>query len=195
MSSASVRNQTGRTVKMVSRTARAATELLLFAMSPRSSSACASCRALGRPDHAGVRHDEGPGRADVALLVPRPRLHLGDAGVVVAAQLADAVVEVAPAAGELAGEVDGRALDLPAGARQGEERPDGERLLAARLAHGVDRPGGVARELLRDLDGGGDFRDGAGLLDGGRLGGGGLDGARLRQPLDVGGHARASASE
>jgi 23S rRNA-/tRNA-specific pseudouridylate synthase len=68
----------------------------------------AMCANLGIPL---VGDDEDRRRAGVGLQVPRERLHLRLGRLVVAAQFGDAVLDVAPAAGELAGEVDGRSLD------------------------------------------------------------------------------------
>ena len=101
--------------------------------------------------------------------VPRPRLHLGLAVDVVAAQFGQAVLDVAPAAGQLAGQLDGRAGDLAAAAAVAEERPFGQGPLRARALHVGDGATDVAGALLGHDDGGLDFSDGAGLLDGGAL--------------------------
>jgi hypothetical protein len=108
-------------------------------------------------------------RPGVGLHVPRPRLHLRLAVVVVTTQLLDAVLDVPPTAGELAGEVDRLAgHGLPA-AREPVERPLGERGLRAGLPHRIDRIGDGAGALLRDDDRGLDLGDRAGLLDRGGL--------------------------
>src|SRR6266567_5162140 len=84
-------------------------------------------------------------------------------------QLGQAVLDVAPAAGQLAGQLDGRAGDLGAAAAVAEERLLGEGSLRAGTLHVRGGPVDVAGALLGDDDGGLYFGDGAGLLDGGAL--------------------------
>src|SRR5690606_17465767 len=122
--------------------------------------------------HPLVRLDEGARGTGVGLLVPRPRLHLRDARVVVAAQLAHAVVGVAPDAGELAHQVDAHAL---AAVRDGVEGAVGHGQAPAGVAHVGHGAVDVAGVGLGDLDGCGDLGDGARLLHHGRLGGGAPD--------------------
>ena len=114
-----------------------------------------------------VRDDERRRRAGVRLLVPRERSHLGV--IIPAGELPQAVVDVAPAAGQLPGQVDrGAGHGLPAPGEP-EERPTRQGVLVARPPHLRLRELDVAGHPLRDLDRSEHLGHGPRLFDGGRL--------------------------
>jgi hypothetical protein len=113
-----------------------------------------------------VRDLQGAGLPDVGLLVPGVGADLGHLALVVAGQLVDAGVSVAPDPQQLPGEVDGWA---GAAVRDGVEGALGELEPAAGVLHVGPGAADVAGVHLSDLDGGGDLGDSAGLLDGGGL--------------------------
>ena len=88
---------------------------------------------------------------------------------VVAFQLVQAVVDVSPDAGELAGQVDRCPADCLAGPVEGEECAAGQLDPSAGVAHLSDRVLLGARELAGHDDSGLHLGDGPGLFDCGRL--------------------------
>src|SRR5690606_33363855 len=98
-----------------------------------------------------------------------PGHHLGTAGGVVAREFGNPVVDVAPAAGDLARKVDGRAADLLAAAGEPEKGVLRQVLVLAGSLDPRTRRDLVPRALLGDDKRALNLRNRAALLDGGRL--------------------------